>query len=210
MRFFSFILTLVICFQVFSQDILGRIEIRERPNEPVKKAELYFKNECNLIIYRTITDDNGYFNINVSINEIFIIELNHSLFGKNLLYDKRYFEPLVISKDTLLLKLSSFDYTSTYPGEAKYYTDIDEFLSEKYSKFLDLKDQQLKSIPKLKKIKKHGVEALFLENNNISEIPKKIFKIKNLKYIDISGNPLNNKSLDLVNKWNKKGILIIF
>lgn len=210
MREFSFIITLVICFQVFSQDTVGRIEIRERPNEPVKRAELYFKNECDRIIYRTKTDDNGCFNINVNINEIFIIELNHPFFGKCLLYDKRYFEPLIISKDTLLLKLSSFDYTTTYPGEAKYYTDIDEFLSEKHSKCLDLKGQQLESVPKLEQIKKHGVEALFLENNNISEIPNKLFKIKNLKYIDISGNPLNIKSLDLVNKWNKKGILIIF
>lgn len=210
MKLFNFIITLVVSFQVFSQDIVVKIEIRERGNEPVKRAELLFKDYNDSIIYQTKTDDKGCFVVNLDVNEVFVIELNHSFFGRYLLYDKRYFEPLTVLKDTLLFKLSSFDYTITYPGEAKYYTDINEFLSEKHSKYLDLKNQQLESVPKLERIKKHGAEALFLENNNISEVTEELFKIKNLKYVDLSGNPLNNRSFQLIDKWRKRGILIIY
>lgn len=210
MRFFSFIITLLISIQVFSQNTVGKIEIEERKNEPVKRAELFFKYDRDSIIYQTKTDDKGCFFINIDLKEVNIIELHHPFFGLWLVYEKKYSEPLIIQNDTLFIELPTFNYITTYPGEAKYYTDVDEFLSEKYSKCLDLKNQQLESVPKLKKIKEHGVEALFLENNNISQVTEELFKIKNLKYVDLSGNPLNSCSLALINEWSKKGILIIY
>ena len=169
---------------------------------------MFFLTSKDSIIGKTISNNRGIFEIFIDTIKYRIIKIHQPLFGLALIYDKKY-ENKIFSNDTLIFRLA-FDYAITKRGEAIYYKDINQYLSEKNAKCLDLKNQNLESIPKLKALKKHGVLGLFLEDNRLTNIPNKLFKIKRLNYVDLSGNKLNKKSIDLIEKWKKKGIMIIY
>jgi hypothetical protein len=193
---------------VFSQhQLIGKFVIYERSDEPVKLAIITFYDSNDSIFYNTTTDNFGVINLNIDTNKIKRIKASHPLFGTSIVYEKGYDK--LAFRDTFLIQMA-FDYSITRRGEAIYYDDINLFLSEKNSKRLDLKGQNLSVIPKLNCLKKHGVEGLFLENNNISVIPRKLLKIKGLVYLDLSENKLDGKSIKLIDKWKEKGVMIIY
>jgi|688.fasta_scaffold700043_1 hypothetical protein len=212
MKIFFTVLILFIYGSLFCQKIVGKLVLHERNGEPVKEATVFFLTSKDSIIGKTISNNRGIFEIFIDTIKYRIIKIHQPLFGVALIYDKKYdkeYENKIVSNDTLIFRLA-FDYAITKRGEAIYYKDINQYLSEKNAKCLDLKNQNLESIPKLKALKKHGVLGLFLEDNRLTNIPNKLFKIKRLNYVDLSGNKLNKKSIDLIEKWKKKGIMIIY
>jgi hypothetical protein len=204
----SFLAFIQCAYSLFSQDrLIGKFVIHERNFDPVKLAKVAFYDKNDSVFCVATTDYLGIIKVNIDINTITKIKVSHPLFGTSLVFEKGYDK--INFNDTILVNMA-FDYPITKRGEAVYYQDIDTFLSQKKSKRLDLKSKNLCSIPRLNELKKHGVEGLFLEGNNISTVPRKVFKIKGLAYLDLSGNKLDLKSIQRIEYWQRKGIMIIY
>ncbi|MFA5575612.1 MAG: hypothetical protein WC994_11280 [Brumimicrobium sp.] len=222
MNNYKYILSLFFLFagtSLCSQVGYGRLVYAEKDDEPIKYATVYFctakkkYDEKDSIIEVSQSGVNGVFKFNTDTALIGEIIIHHPIskpFRSIEIYNKKYGGEFKRKDTVFLFRIHAFDYTSTSRGEAYFYTDVDSFLMQKFSTVLYLKNSSLNYIPRLKELKKHGAKAIFLQDNNISAIPKKLFKIKGLNFVDVSGNPLDEKSTRLIEKARKKGIMVIY
>jgi hypothetical protein len=194
--------------RLFGQEAQAKLYFYEKQLEPIKLARVEFYNDAKVMVGVTTSDMVGNFLIK-DTSEIYLIKIIHPLTGLALIYEEKY-NSLVWQDSSLIFKMNAFDYTQTKRGEAFFYENVLDFLDQKNSKVLYLSSKRLIVIPKYRQICKHGVSGLFLNNNNLTTLPHKIFKSKGLVYMDLSGNNLDKKSIDLIEKWKKKGIMIIY
>jgi hypothetical protein len=205
----KFVFIFLISSNAFLQEsnVLSRIVFYERENMPVKNVVIIVKNHNDSVVERTLSDKNGFFQIVTNIAEIKKIETYHPLSDSVVIYKDRFHQTLLSDS---IFKFYIFDYTSNKRDECILYDDIQTFISKKNSKYLDLNSKKITHIPCLKKLKRHGAEAIFLENNNLQTLPKKLFKVKKIKYIDLTNNPIDSKSIKFIEKSIKRGVLIIY
>ncbi|OJX36443.1 MAG: hypothetical protein BGO87_09830 [Flavobacteriia bacterium 40-80] len=191
----------------------GRLVYYEQTDEPVKAALINIYNLSNDSIIESVYSDNdGNFQFISDTSIIGEITVNHLVPAPLIpvIYKRGYTE-FISNGYYFLFKMVSFDYfITTSRDEAFFYRDISSFLEQRFSKVLYLKNCFLYEIPNIKQLKRHGVKALFLNQNNIKVIPPKLLKIKELKFVDLSENPLDEKSIRLIREAHLKGITVIY
>jgi len=206
-----FLLVIKISMSFSQQGLSGSLYFLERKNKPIKKAEIIVKNLQDSITERSFSNNDGTFYVTTNKKSINYILIFHPVLDTVIIYERNKI-PFIFRDSILFYELSIFDYTITKRGSAIIYEDIETFLNFKNSNILDLAGKKMEIIPYLRKIKKHGVRALFLEKNNLTTLPKKIFTIKGLSYLDLSENPLDDKSKILIEKFlsKKDDVIIIY
>lgn len=194
-----FIISLLICtysVQCENHSINGYIYNSERQNKPVIGAVIKLVNGID-VINCVNTDFNGHYNFfNVAPGK-YILEIEYGGFLKH-----KFSEIIVFDQSLEYNCFLSFNLaTSEIPKAIKHYKYFIQCDSLKLSKeyyFVDFSNCHLNEIPNT--IKRNELKELYLTNNNITEIPRWLYRRKNLKVLDIRGTRLNEKDVDALKK----------